>query len=254
VLPARACLEHEPALRFIAERIVGGVWTPTEAVGDSGALTRELIDRAVRYGAELRYGTAVTGVEIDRGAARIRALVTPRGADAVDQVVIANGSGAARLGRLLGLRLPVYPIKGYSVTLPLRDPGRAPTVSVTDAGRKTVYAPLPGRLRVAGFAELVGDDLSIDARRINQLLDAAAATFPGAFDRAGEHAAWAGLRPATPTSLPIIGATRWSNVWLNVGHGTLGFTLAMGSAQTLKQLLVKRTARPSILPQPAPAG
>lgn len=168
---------------------------------------------------------------------RIVAVETAAGAIETDAVVLANGVAAARLGRTLGLRLPVYPLKGYSITVPVADPARAPRVSVTDLRRKIVYAPLAGTLRVAGMAELVGHDLRIDARRIRQLTDAVAETFPGAGNLTAELRPWTGLRPATPTSMPIVGVAGASNVFLNVGHGALGLTLALGSARLVQQLL-----------------
>ncbi|MFN7570773.1 MAG: D-amino acid dehydrogenase [Betaproteobacteria bacterium] len=235
VLTHAQCLEREPALAAYAEHIAGGVWTPGEEVADPLRLAGELAERAARYGAELRWRCAATGF-VRRGE-RIVAVKTATGEVETDAVVLANGAAAARLGRALGLRLPVYPLKGYSITVPVADPARAPRVSVTDLRRKIVYAPLAGTLRVAGMAELVGHDLRIDARRIRQLTDAVAETFPGAGDLNADLRPWAGLRPATPTSMPIVGAAGAANAYLNVGHGALGLTLALGSARLVQQLL-----------------
>jgi len=152
-------------------------------------------------------------------------------------VVIANGNGAVELARRLRMRLGIYPVKGYSITLPVVDRARAPGVSVTEASRKLVFAPLGNQLRVAGFAELVGNDLSVDASRIASLVSAVGAVFPGACRLDVDPQPWAGLRPMTPTSLPLVGRTRWRNVLLNAGHGALGLTLAMGSARLLERHL-----------------
>lgn len=238
LLSVEQCIEREPALASYADRFVGGVWTPEEAVGDARRLCQELIARVQAMGGRVRYRTRVDAFE--RDGRRVAALRTaggdlPLGRD--DIVVLANGNEASAIAASLGLRLPIYPVKGYSITLPVVDAARAPRVSVTDMRRKTVYAPLPGRLRIAGMAELVGHDLRADPARIAHLLDCARETFPGACDFDADPQAWAGLRPATPTSMPIIGGTPFDNLLLNVGHGALGFTLAMGSARLLARRL-----------------
>ena len=239
LLDRQACLQREPALASQRERIAGGIWTPTEAVGDAAALTRELIVRAQSRGTALRLGCRVVGWDSDRGQVRAARLSSGERLVA-DAFVLANGHEAAHLARPLGLRLPIYPIKGYSITLPLRSAALAPKVSVTDAGRKMVFAPLGGQLRVAGFAELVGRDLRLDGARIQALVDAVGEVFPGGCDLRADPRPWAGLRPATPTSRPIVGRTRRANLFLNVGHGALGLTLAMGSARVLDEALAGR--------------
>lgn len=238
LLTAEECLAREPALQPYAAHFVGGVWTAGEAVGDARQLCQELVARLQSMGGRLRLRTPVSGFR--REGRRVAALVTPDGELPVDRdaiVVLANGNGAAATAASLGLRLPIYPVKGYSITLPVVDERRAPAVSVTDLRRKTVYAPLPGRLRIAGMAELVGHDLLAHPARIAHLVDCARETFPGACDFDADPQAWAGLRPATPTSMPIIGGTPYDNLKLNVGHGALGFTLAMGSARLLARHL-----------------
>lgn len=233
VLSTEDCLAREPALAAYRAHVKGGVWTPDEALGDAWLLTGALVDRLQRAGGDVRYRTRATGFQ--RQGDTITAVHTDTGELPVDAVVLANGNGAAALGRQLGMRLPVYPIKGYSITLPVVDPACAPRVSVTDLRRKTVYAPLGGQLRVAGMAELVGHDLRVDPRRVRFLIDSARETFPGSCDFGADPQAWVGLRPATPTSMPLIGPSRCRNGWLNVGHGALGFTLAMGSARLVQQ-------------------
>jgi D-amino-acid dehydrogenase len=237
VLDTEACIAREPALAPYRAHIAGGVWTPGEAVGDAWLLTQELVDRLANMGGTVRYGAKVTGLR--RRGRRIAALCLEGGdtLSAEDAVVLANGMDATALARSMGLELPLYPIKGYSITLPIADERRAPRVSVTDLRRKTVYARLPGRLRVAGMAELVGHDLALNPGRIAQLLAAVHHTFPGACDEHAVPQAWAGLRPCTPTSLPVIGRTPVGNLLLNVGHGSLGLTLAMGSARLVERCL-----------------
>jgi D-amino-acid dehydrogenase len=227
------CAAIEPALAAsMASQIAFGVWTDSEEVIDGAGLAQAL---ARASGAELRLGEPVAGFA--RKADRLAGVRLASGeVIAADHVVLAAGAAAPALLRPLGLRLPVEPIKGYSLTLPVADPAAAPRVSVTDAGRKIVFARVGAALRVAGFAELVGADLSLSPVRLAALRDAVQHSFPGAcdLDRAQP---WAGLRPATPDGQPRIGATAIPNLWLNVGHGALGLTLAAGSAARLAALL-----------------
>lgn len=236
MLTAAQCLEREPALAHHEATLCGGVWTPGEAVGDAALLSNELVDHARRGGATLRFGASVVDFEVDGDQVR-RVVCDDGGRLAADHVVIANGNGAVELARRLRMRLGIYPVKGYSITLPVVDRARAPSVSVTDAARKVVFAPLGNQLRVAGFAELVGNDLSIDSSRIASLVSSVGQVFPGACRLDVDPQPWAGLRPMTPTSLPVVGRTRWRNVLLNAGHGALGFTLAMGSARLVERHL-----------------
>jgi D-amino-acid dehydrogenase len=170
--------------------------------------------------------------------------------------VVALGSASSRLARSLGLYLPVYPLKGYSITLPASDTA-APRVNVTDAARKVVFARIGQRLRVAGMAELAGDDLSIPSARIGSLVAAAQAVFPGCADFS-RYEPWAGLRPATPDGVPVIGAHARgpANLLFNTGHGALGFTLAFGSARRVAGMLAgpphARLSR--VAPAPAPCS
>jgi len=158
-----------------------------------------------------------------------------------DAFVLAAGPAAAALARSLGLYLPVYPIKGYSLTLPGLPGARLPAASVTDLSRKTVFAPLAGRLRVAAMAEIGDAGLSIPADRVQRMLDSVQAVFPDIVDLKSDPSPWAGLRPATPTSVPIVGpAPGWSNLLLDAGHGALGLTLAAGSAQALAEQIGRR--------------
>ena len=237
VIDTEACLAREPALSAYRDHVAGGVWTPGEAVGDAARLSEALLEAARRHGAEARFNARVSGLR--RVAGRVVALVLKGGEEVATPgtVVLAPGNDAAAVGGLIGLRLPIYPIKGYSVTLPIIDPAKAPRVSVTDLRRKTVYAPLRDSLRVAGFAELVGPDRRIEHDKIRRLIAATEDTFPGACHLEGDPAAWAGQRPSTPTSMPIVGATPVGNVLINVGHGSLGLTLAMGSARLIERIL-----------------
>ncbi|MES2886451.1 MAG: D-amino acid dehydrogenase [Pseudomonadota bacterium] len=235
MLDQAACLQREPALAGYAAHVHGGVWTPDEAVGDALLLSQHLVASAQASGAKVRYRTRVTGAVVHGDC--IKALHTNHGPVHADAFVLANGADAAALGQRLGVRLSIYPIKGYSITLPLRRLEAAPQTSVTDLRRKTVYARLGSHLRIAGMAELVGHDLHVDPARVRALVQCAEEIFPGACDTQADPQPWVGLRPATPSSLPLIGPARYANLLLNVGHGALGFTLAMGSARLIERHL-----------------
>jgi len=227
------CIELEPGLESVAHRLRGGILTPGEEVGDCHALCLGLEaalraqDVAFHLGVEARLakiGGKLVGVD------------TPGGRIDGDLTVLAAGTGSLALGRQAGLALPVRPIRGYSISPRVIATNRAPVRSITDTARKTVYAPLGDRLRVAGFAEIGGSDKRHLHARAAILSAELAAIFPGACADQ-DLLPWAGLRPATPTAVPIIGRSRVPNLLLNVGHGALGFTLAAGSAQIVADVV-----------------
>lgn len=229
-----ACVAREPALAACAG-FAGGVWTPGECVGDPHLFCRAMVESLKQRGARCLFNTGAEGFEIrNRRAVAVR---TPAGLIEADAFVLANGLEGTLLAAALSERLPIYPIKGYSLTLKIRDKTRAPTVSVTDLAQKTVFAPLDGALRVAAMAEIVGRDLTIPHDRIDRMVRAVERVYPGLCSFEELHP-WAGLRPATPDSLPIIRAARdISNVVFNLGHGALGFTLAAGSARLVGRII-----------------
>jgi len=239
-LSVEQCIEKEPALLGVVRRAptayVGGIWTPGECVADAHAMCRVLVDRLRSRGGETRFQTRVTGFAFGRRG--VHAVLTSDGELACDAVVLATGSESARLAQQLDEYLPVYPIKGYSLTLPIGDAVHAPRVSITDLGRKTVLAPLGGELRVAAIAEVSGHGLELASARIEQMRSAVTALYGSAVDARAMGRPWSGLRPATPTSIPVVRRSkRHANVYLNVGHGALGLTLAAGSAVMLERCM-----------------
>jgi len=228
VLSAAECLEREPAIAAYAGQFAGGIWTPTEAAADCGAFCTQVAALLARRGAEIHYGRTATGFDVDHG--RVRALITKAGTLRADAFVLAAGTGAAALGQAAGLELPLLPLKGYSLTVRPEGSATLPRASITDVRRKIVFAPLGGAVRVAGFVEIGNDDRSIPPRRISALLEATREVL-GYSVIDGNLQPWAGLRPATPSGRPLIGRTPLSNLYLNVGHGALGWTLAAGSAR-----------------------
>lgn len=234
------CLGLEPALRHIAHRIAGGILTPSEEAGDARLFCEALAARLAAGNAGVSFQMRTRARQLVRAEGRIRAVVTDGGTFEADSFVLALGTGARRLVTPLGMELPIYPLKGYSLTLPITDDKAAPRLSVTDSAAKVVYARLGQRLRVAGMADVVGYSTDIEEKRLTTLIRQARAAFPDS-THWRELNPWAGLRPATPTGLPILGrAPAAENLWLNVGQGSLGFTLAMGSAAVVAALMAGR--------------
>ncbi len=235
VLSAAAAVAREPALASLRDALAGGIFNPGEAVADCHAfcLALELRLRAHPNFLGVTH-TQVHAMMVERG--RVSGLDTSAGAMGADQYVLAAGIDSRDLAASAGIHLPLYPLKGYSLTAPIRATDRPPDISVTDFERKVLYARIGGSLRVAAMVDLVGADLGIDRRRVRGLIRLAKQAMPDAADYDNVET-WAGLRPATPGGAPITGGTRYGNLWLNVGHGPLGFTFACGSAKLLAGLL-----------------
>ncbi|PZW78188.1 glycine/D-amino acid oxidase-like deaminating enzyme [Pseudomonas sp. 2848] len=213
---------------------VGGVFTADEEVADCHRFCLRLAEHLQASGqCRLLLGRPVTRL-IARDD-RVAALELGGEQLEVQRLVLSAGHRSAGLA-LPGLQLPVYPLKGYSLTAPVVATHRAPEVSITDYERKIVYARLEDQLRVAAMVDIVGYDEAVDAGRLASMRRLARETLPQAADY-GQAVEWAGMRPATPTGVPIIEATRYRNLWLNLGHGALGFTLACGSGERLARLL-----------------
>lgn len=239
VLSTHDCALLEPTLS--AADFVGGIYTPNEEVADCHAFCQRLAARLEASGrCRFMLGRKVTGLRHADGA--VQAIELGHEVMSVAHVVLAAGHRSAALG-LPGLALPLYPLKGYSLSVPIGAEHRAPNLSITDYDRKIVYARIGEQLRVAAMVDIVGFDAGLEPKRLALIKRQALETFPLAGDYA--HAVeWAGMRPATPTGVPLIGASRYRNLWLNLGHGALGFTLACGSGQLLAELIDQRT--PSI--------
>ncbi|HUP97967.1 MAG TPA: D-amino acid dehydrogenase [Usitatibacter sp.] len=233
------CVEIEPALVDMAPRIAGAIYTPTEDVGDTYKFCNEL-KRLMTTGPNpvtFRFALEVERLLPWKG--KLMGVETNAGVLEADAYVLALGTNAPYLLRPLGIRVPVYPLKGYSLSLPITNEAAAPTISVTDFKRKVVYARIGDDLRVAGMADLSGRRCEIDAERVEQLVEEVRNTFPRATDFRILKP-WCGMRPATPKGTPVIGATRHGNLWLDVGHGALGFTLALATGRIVADLAAGR--------------
>ena len=235
----------EPALAQVADRLVGGLRLPGDETGDCRLFTDRLAEAATGLGVTFLYGHTVERIErgpdgiaavVARGPSGLRRLVA-------EQYVLAAGSYSRALLAPLALELPVYPLKGYSLTVPIIDADSAPVSTVMDETYKIAITRFDDRIRVGGMAEVAGFDLSLNPRRRETLEKVVTDLFPRGGDvRAATF--WTGLRPMTPDGTPVVGATRYRNLWLNTGHGTLGWTMACGSGRLLADLISQR--RPEI--------
>jgi len=232
------CLELEPALADAAHLLVGGDYTRSDESGDAHKFTRALAERAQAAGVEFRLQSTIE--RIAPGGSQIAGVLVngENGPELLtaDAYVVALGSYSPLLLKPLGITLPVYPAKGYSATLTLADGIGAPSVSLTDDERKLVFSRLGNRLRIAGTAEFNGYNLELNEVRCQALMQRARQLFPR-LQVEGEPEFWCGLRPATPSNVPCIGRSRYGNLWLNTGHGTLGWTMSCGSAAALADLV-----------------
>ena len=235
LLDGDGCVHAEPGLAASRDRFVGGLRLPDDETGDCHIFTNQLAERLPAMGVELLYDTQVKG--LDRDGDRIVGVRTDRGTLRADAFVVALASHSPALLRPLGIRLPIYPVKGYSITLPIADAARAPTSTLLDESYKVAITRLGDRIRVGGMAEISGFNNSLPARREETLRHSLNDLFPGAADNDAPSNFWSGLRPMTPDSTPIIGATPISNLYLNAGHGTLGWTMACGSGRLIASIV-----------------
>jgi D-amino-acid dehydrogenase len=234
VLDEAACRRLEPALSQYKEPIAGGIHAPGDAIGDCASFASGLIDAgALRHGIELKTATRVTRLLDGRG--RTRGLATSTGEIEADAVVLSAGIASVELARSLSLRLPLYPVKGYSLTAPAG--ALAPEVSLTDRGARLLIARLGDRVRAAGLADLDGRLERTDSGRIEELRGQARRLFPEAANWDEAEPGWMGGRPMTPDGRPLIGMSAVPGLFLNTGHGGLGWTLACGSAARLARVI-----------------
>jgi D-amino-acid dehydrogenase len=246
VKTAEECLAIEPALAHAADDIVGGTYAAADESGDARKFTECLAALAAGQGVRFHYGRSIKRLEAHRGRITSVVLADAEGRDdriSADAYVVALGSYSPLLLRPLGISIPVYPLKGYSITVPLEPGDEAPTVSLADDSHKLVYSRLGERLRVAGTAELAGYNTDVNDVRCQAIVQRAFEIFPRA-GRPERAEFWTGLRPATPSNVPVIGRTKLDNLFLNTGHGTLGWTMACGSGRALADIVSGRQPEP----------
>ncbi|MFM6990673.1 MAG: D-amino acid dehydrogenase [Rhodoferax sp.] len=252
-------LRIEPSLKSYGPRIVGGTYTATDESGDARAFTQALAEKCAQRGVQFLYGHQVERINVAGGTVQsVTARALPQQTDAqptaatvlrADQVVVACGSYSPVLLRTVGVNLPIYPGKGYSATFDILRPEDAPQVSTIDDAKKIAITRLGDKIRVAGTIEVGGYDLTLDSplarARCHMLARRVEEVWPGMCDtrtaeQGGNPNFWAGLRPATPTNIPYIGQTKVGGLWVNAGHGTLGWTHGAGSGKALAEAMTGR--------------
>ncbi|MFT4055148.1 MAG: D-amino acid dehydrogenase [Novosphingobium sp.] len=241
VLDRAGCIAAEPGLAASTAPIVGGLRLPNDETGDCFKFTNALAAMAAAKGVEFRNGINIQRLVEEGG--RIVRVETDRGSVSADMFLVAMGSFSPQLVAPLDIRLPVYPVKGYSLTVPIIDEARAPVSTLLDESYKVAITRLGDRIRVGGMAEISGFSRDLPPERRATLEHSAGSLFPGSGDMEAASF-WCGLRPMTPDSTPVIGPTRIPNLFLNTGHGTLGWTMACGSAHVIADLIGGR--RPAI--------
>jgi D-amino-acid dehydrogenase len=237
VLNPAECVAAEPGLASSLHKIKGGLRLPGDETGDCFKFTNRLADMAQAVGVTFRFGTGIDGLE--KEGDRIVAVRTSAGRLTADAFVLALGSYSPLLAKGLGMRLPVYPVKGYSITVPIVDASKAPVSTVMDESHKIAITRLGDRIRVGGMAEIAGYSNALPERRKGTLVHSVEDLFGGAGDQ-GRATFWSGLRPMTPDGTPILGLSSVKNLYLNTGHGTLGWTMAAGSGRVLADMISGR--------------
>ena len=234
ILDRAGCIAVEPALAAVKEKFVGGMRLPQDETGDCHMFTQALAAEAERLGVRFMFNTDINGIVAE--ASRVTGVATGAGTLQADAYVVALGSWSSRLLAPLGISLPVYPVKGYSITVPIKDATGAPESTVMDESYKVAITRLGDRIRVGGTAEISGYSDKLYAARRATLDHSLSDLFPRGGDLS-KATFWSGLRPMTPDGPPVIGPTHYANLHLNTGHGTLGWTMSCGSGRVLADLL-----------------
>ncbi len=241
VLDRDGCIAAEPGLAHVAQKFVGGLRLTADRTGDCRMFTMALAEKIAELGGSFRYGVTVKGLAVESG--RIAGVETETGRVTGDAYVCAMGPFAPGLLRGIGINLPIYPIKGYSITLPVTDDAAAPQSTIMDETHKVAITRLGDRIRVAGQAEIIGYSKKLGKHATDSVRHVVSDLFPKGGDVSMAEG-WTGLRPMTPDGTPVLGPTRYPNLFLNTGHGTLGWTMSCGSGRAVADLITG--AKPEI--------
>jgi D-amino-acid dehydrogenase len=238
LLDREGCIRHEPALAQVRDKFVGGLLLPGDETGDCFKFTQNLAALAAQRGVQFRYGTQIQQLQTASG--RMEGVLTNVGLLKADAYLVALGSYSPLLLKDIGIRIPVYPVKGYSITVPITEATGAPESTVMDETHKVAVTRLGDRIRVGGTAELAGYTLQLHDARRQTLEHVVTDLFPRGGD-VSRAEFWCGLRPMTPDGTPVVGATRLPNLYLATGHGTLGWTMAAGTGRVMADIISGRT-------------
>ncbi len=238
VLDRDQCIAVEPGLVHVADKFVGGLRLTADRTGDCRMFTLALAEKAAAMGVSFRYGNTISG--FTHSGDRLTGVETEHGPETADAYVCCLGPYAPILMRTIGIRLPIYPIKGYSITLPVTDDASAPQSTLMDETHKVAITRLGDRIRVAGQAEIIGYNAKLGKHATDTVRHVVTDLFPKGGD-VSQAQGWTGLRPMTPDGTPVLGPTRYSNLFLNTGHGTLGWTMSAGSGRAVADVVLGRT-------------
>jgi len=237
VLDRAGCVRQEPALAAVEEKFAGGLLLPGDETGDCFQFTQRLAALAAARGVVFRHGTTIKGLL--REGTQIAGVVTDAGTQRADAYLVALGSWSPLLLAGVGIHIPVYPVKGYSITVPIADARGAPESTVMDETHKVAVTRLGTRIRAGGTAELAGYTLKLHDTRRRTLEHVVSDLFPQGGDVSAAEF-WCGLRPMTPDGTPVVGGTRLPNLYIATGHGTLGWTMAPGTGAVMADLISGR--------------
>lgn len=243
VLDRAGFVKVEPALKLTQEKFVGALRLPGDETGDCFKFTNRLAEMAEALGVKFRYNTSIDGIEVSGG--KVSGVRTSAGTLTADHYVTALGSFTPHLVKPIGIHIPVYPVKGYSITVPITDASCAPESTIMDESHKVAVTRLGDRIRVGGTAELAGFDMTLRESRRDTLNHVLTDLFPKGGD-VSKATFWCGLRPMTPDGTPIVGRTPYANMMLATGHGTLGWTMAAGTARIIDDLISGRKPQISL--------
>ncbi|MCK2148543.1 D-amino acid dehydrogenase [Marinobacter alexandrii] len=238
IVDVQNCINQEPALANVKDKIVGGLYLPGDGTGDCHKFTNGLAQECRKLGVQFMMGTEIHSIETAKG--KVSSLKTSAGELKADKYVIALGSYAPYLTRKIGIHLPIYPLKGYSLTMPIVDENKAPVSTVMDQKYKVAVTRFDDRIRVGGIAEIASFNKELNLKRRGAIEFTVRDLFPGAGDVDGAEF-WTGLRPMTPDSVPILGNTQYDNLVLNSGHGTLGWTMSLGASRYVADVVNGKT-------------
>ncbi|MDP3523014.1 MAG: D-amino acid dehydrogenase, partial [Hoeflea sp.] len=239
VLDRDGCIAVEPALALVRDKFVGGLRLTADRTGDCRMFTMALAETCAEMGVEFQYGQTIKGIAVDNG--RVAGVDTEiAGRITGDRYVCALGSHGPKVLKPIGVNLPVYPVKGYSVTLPVTDDSFAPQSTIMDETHKVAITRLGDRIRVAGTAEIAGYSNRLGPHATDTVKHVISDLFPKGGD-ISKAEGWTGLRPMTPDGTPVLGPSRYDNLYLNTGHGTLGWTMACGSGRAVADLVLDKT-------------
>lgn len=239
VLDRDGCIKAEPGLAHVADKFVGGLRLIADRTGDCRMFTQALAKKAEEMGVKFHYNVTINGFAMN--GKRIEGVDTTDGRVTGDRYVCAMGPYAPVLLKTIGIRLPIYPIKGYSITLPVTDSDAAPQSTIMDETYKVAITRLGDRIRVAGQAEIIGYNKDLGKHATDAVRHVVGDLFPKGGD-ISQAQGWTGLRPMTPDGTPVLGPTRYDNLFLNTGHGTLGWTMSCGSGRLIADLVMNRPA------------